>query len=107
MTTERQRRTSPSLTVPVYDGYDFHHDIPLAFHDFTECPRKIFTKPVYSFNGVAEKEIVRDVMESMCFSGLDYVRHRAQSISERLDKEKTRVFPDGNSNMLSLHCAGV
>ena len=34
-----------------------------------------------------------DGIESMCFSG-SKLRHRAQSVSESLDKEKTHVFPD-------------
>ena len=49
--------------------HDVQHDISLVGRVLSEYSRKILTVPVYSFTGAAEREIVRDGFESMCFSG--------------------------------------
>ena len=66
LASKRLRRTSPSSTI------FFQHDIPLVGRDLTEYLRKILTVPLCSFTGAAEREIVLDGIESMCFSCVNY-----------------------------------
>eukprot|EP00434_Breviolum_minutum_P017263 symbB.v1.2.015239.t2/scaffold1132.1/size136097/10 len=92
-----------SHTVPIYEGYSLPHAVQrvdLAGRDLTEYLMIIMMEGGYAFTTTAEREIVRDVKEKLCYVALDF-DSELKAASMSTDGSKTYELPDGN--IISVH----
>eukprot|EP01057_Protomagalhaensia_wolfi_P005670 Protomagalhaensia_wolfi_Nauph_80__5669@NODE_662_length_2155_cov_1275_181947_g492_i0_p1_GENE_NODE_662_length_2155_cov_1275_181947_g492_i0NODE_662_length_2155_cov_1275_181947_g492_i0_p1_ORF_typecomplete_len378_score57_88Actin/PF00022_19/1_4e135MreB_Mbl/PF06723_13/7_5e08Actin_micro/PF17003_5/0_18_NODE_662_length_2155_cov_1275_181947_g492_i08651998 len=87
-----------SHTVPIYEGFALPHAVlrlDLAGRDLTENLQKLLHLRGHAFTTSAEKEIVRDIKEKLCYIALDYDEELKRA-DESDEVDKTYELPDGN-----------
>jgi actin beta/gamma 1 len=83
--------------VPIYEGYSLPHTIvrlDFAGRDITNFLMQLLIKRGYRVNTSAEREIIRDIKEKLCYVALDYEKEKLTSIKTNII-EHNYELPDG------------
>ncbi|XP_072043843.1 actin, cytoplasmic 3-like isoform X1 [Amphiura filiformis] len=82
--------------MPVYEGFSFTHSIQrvdMAGRDLTNHLSKMLTERGYSFTTTAEREIVREMKEELCYVAEDF----EVEMATRSSVEQDYTLPDGQT----------
>jgi actin len=93
-----------SHVVPIYEGFALSHAISrldLAGRDITTYLQRLLRQKGFSFTTSAEKEIVRDIKEKLCYVALD--PEKEIMLSKKVaGMEKVYMLPDGETITVSV-----
>ncbi|KAJ1141855.1 hypothetical protein NDU88_008183 [Pleurodeles waltl] len=83
-------------TVPIYEGYCLPHAVSrldVAGRDITEYFMRLLLESGHSFVSTAEREIVKNIKEKLCYVALDPIQEMKRKSDELMKDFK---LPDGN-----------
>eukprot|EP00927_Polykrikos_kofoidii_P046270 TRINITY_DN40486_c0_g1_i1.p1 TRINITY_DN40486_c0_g1~~TRINITY_DN40486_c0_g1_i1.p1 ORF type:complete len:1293 (-),score=220.03 TRINITY_DN40486_c0_g1_i1:94-3972(-) len=83
--------------VAVYEGYLLPHTVQTGYfggRTMTDFAQKIMTERGYSFTTTSERDIVRDIKETLCYVALDFEEEMRRA-ANATSVEKTYELPDG------------
>jgi len=85
-------------TVPIYEGFSLPHAVnrlDLAGRDLTEGLVHLLMERGFPFATMANKEVVQDIKEQLCYVALDFEREMQMAAASSTIVEKWYELPDG------------